>query len=639
MSTGAFSGISQCDYLCTEPPDPWVAVGPNHIVQAVNGTIRISSRAGATLASIPFATFFVEPAGQVVETDPRVLWSTAQGRWIASELSYDCSSGYLYLAVSTGSDPTGAWNVYRLPFVGSLPDYDGLGMSSDKVVISANQYPLIPRGSSCDGGPSSSGATLDIIDWSQLLAGGTISYTETGPDPALFTWRPATELSSTSTLPAIVEDLNGGSLDVGYATISGTNTAGTVSVSGVVDLTTAGVVSSFLPPPTPVGATAFNAGTIDERPTDALWQNGRLWFVSTYPCIPAGDSVQRDCVRATALDTSTATPTLSQDFLAGYQGYYFFAGGIGLGSNGTLYEVFSVSSATTAISTYATAQLSTDPADTYGPLTLLKAGQATYSGSRWGDYVGVAQDPANPLAVWQGDEYPNGAGRWSTWISQLVAPTAPGAPTAVSASAGTGQATVFWTPPASDGGSAITGYTATSSPGGLTCTTSGALLCTVGALANGTPYTFTVTATNAVGAGPPSSPSVAVTPYAAATYHALTPTRILDPRYGIGLNGPFSSHVARTFQVTGMGGVPGGAIAVTGNLTVTEQTALGYLYLGPNATNNPTSSTLNFPVGDNRANGVTVALGAGGTLSATYAANNPTATAQVIFDVTGYFTP
>src|SRR5664280_1567354 len=125
-----------------------------------------------------------------------------------------------------------------------------------------------------------------------------------------------------------------------------------------------------------------------------------------------------------------------------------------------------------------------------------------------------------------------------------------------------------------------------------------------------------------------------------ATYHTLTPTRILDTRDGTGgLSGPFSSRVARTFGVTGHGGVPAGATAVTGNLTVTGQTSLGFLYIGPVATNNPTSSTLNFPLGDDRANGVTVALGGGGTLSATYAASTSGPTAQVIFDVTGYFTP
>ncbi len=91
--------------------------------------------------------------------------------------------------------------------------------------------------------------------------------------------------------------------------------------------------------------------------------------------------------------------------------------------------------------------------------------------------------------------------------------------------------------------------------------------------------------------------------------------------------------------MAGHGGVPTGATAVTGNLTVTGQTALGFLYLGPNAINNPTSSTLNFPVADDRANGVTVALAGDGSLSATYASPNPSATAQVIFDVTGYFVP
>jgi hypothetical protein len=117
---------------------------------------------------------------------------------------------------------------------------------------------------------------------------------------------------------------------------------------------------------------------------------------------------------------------------------------------------------------------------------------------------------------------------------------------------------------------------------------------------------------------------------------------LLDTRNGNGLSGPFSSHVAQTFSVSGPSRgnvVPSNATAVTGNLTVTGQTSMGFLYMGPNATNNPTSSTLNFPAGDDRANAVTVALGPGGTLSVTYAAPTLGPTAHVIFDVTGYFTP
>jgi hypothetical protein len=225
-------------------------------------------------------------------------------------------------------------------------------------------------------------------------------------------------------------------------------------------------------------------------------------------------------------------------------------------------------------------------------------------------------------------------------VHAFTAPTVPGKPTNLVAVAGNKKVGLTWTAPADNGGSTITGYTVTSAPGSKTCTwTSGPLSCTVTGLTSGQSYTFTVTATNGVGTGPASDPSAGVTPFAGATYHPLTPTRILDSRSNTGFTGPLSPEVAKTFQVTGVGGVPAGATAVTGNLTVTAQTAFGYLYIGPVAMNNPTSSTLNFPTGDDRANAVTVALSSTGSLSVTYVDPWTSQSAQAIFDVTGYFTP
>ncbi|MEV4372960.1 fibronectin type III domain-containing protein, partial [Nonomuraea sp. NPDC049637] len=93
----------------------------------------------------------------------------------------------------------------------------------------------------------------------------------------------------------------------------------------------------------------------------------------------------------------------------------------------------------------------------------------------------------------------------------------PSAPAGVSASAGDASATVSWQRPA-DGGAPITGYTVTAAPGGRTATVSGDLLkATVTGLANGTAYTFTVTAANAVGSSAKSAASAPVTPAGAVT--------------------------------------------------------------------------------------------------------------------------
>jgi hypothetical protein len=113
--------------------------------------------------------------------------------------------------------------------------------------------------------------------------------------------------------------------------------------------------------------------------------------------------------------------------------------------------------------------------------------------------------------------------------SAAVTPSAPtpAAPTGVSATAGNGSATVTWTAPA-NGGSPITSYTVTPFIGSTAqtpTTVSGsppATNTTISGLTNGTAYTFTVSATNANGTGPASTPSTAVTPSAPAPPSAPT---------------------------------------------------------------------------------------------------------------------
>jgi hypothetical protein len=571
-----FNGLAQTTSSATnrEPPDPWVAVGPEHIVQTVNVAMRITDRQGGNPVDLALPTFFELPPG-FFDSDPHVIYDSLHGRWLATEVSWDCfpspgasfGHGYIDFAVSRTADPTGFWDQGFITFDDQLPDYPAPGTSTDKIGLASNLFNM-SAGSDCLGSASFVGGDVIYMDWADVLDGGSLAIRETifpatdnsvpgHPNQHWFTPRVAVQVPATSSRLHIVAqfDYGTGTTGLGYVSAVGSVKAGTFHLERVDSLTDEyPLVSGFVDPvpPRQPGSPGTIVDAVDSRPTDAIWQGERLVLVSTAGCTPATDVALRDCVRVTELNTSTVstgandTATLTQDFLVTEIGKDIYMGGVGLSGDGTLHVGYTRSSAVAtdypiARSRY---QVLGDPLNSVSQEANTGLVADTYPGTRWGDYVGVAQDPQVPNQAWDGNQGSIGAAGWVTRISRLQ----------------------------TDG----------------------------------------------------------------TTYVPIAPVRVLDTRAGIGLSGMFTSSNARSWPVTGVGSIPADAVAVTGNLTVTGQGSNGFVSVTVTSTNNPPSSTINFPKGVTRANNVTTALSPAGRLSALFKGASGKK-AHLLFDVTGYF--
>ncbi|MBO2639224.1 tandem-95 repeat protein [Shewanella algae] len=173
--------------------------------------------------------------------------------------------------------------------------------------------------------------------------------------------------------------------------------------------------------------------------------------------------------------------------------------------------------------------------------------------------ISDAQANSGPAAYTSGD------------VHTVAVPTVPGAPIIGTASALDGQAVVNFSAPASDGGSAITSYQVTSSPGGITASGANSPIGVAG-LSNGTSYTFTVQAINAVGTSSPSAPSNSVVPKANQTIsfnnpgaqdYGTTPT--LAATASSGLTPVFSSTTTGVCTITASGTL---TFFTTGNCSI-----------------------------------------------------------------------
>lgn len=420
----AFPAMSQAREIgffgqdqAVQPPDTQLAAGPGALLEALNSSLSVWSKAGTFLAAADLNVFFGVPSTQSF-ADPWVLYDTASGRWFMSGFSFDASNNsQVYLAVSSTSDPLGGWLVYTFPSPGVLADQPMTGICNDKVVVSVNDF---------SSTTAFTGAETLVLQKSDLTAGASVNGTGFGPDPSEFRIVPAQSLSATTTCWLTVNKTLTGTAALGAIAVTGTPTAANVTLTETDLPITA--TSQTPPPRQPSGVT--NDSALDDRLVSAVYRNGLLWTSGTDGCVPSGDSATRDCLRLLGANV-TGTPALTQDRDLAVTGADLYYPAVSLDNPGNLFVSYSQSSPAQFPGAFAVTRVASGGAFTT-PLTIA-AGRASYNGGstpRWGDYSAAAPDPALAGAMWLTAEYaPSGAasGDWGTATAQvsLTAPPAP----------------------------------------------------------------------------------------------------------------------------------------------------------------------------------------------------------------------
>ena len=99
------------------PPDSTLAAGPSSVVEMVNNRFAVYSKSGGLLSQSSLDNFWKTAGVTPVNFsyDPRLLYDSADGRWIAAAADNAGKPDNFLLAVSNTSDPTAGWKAYAIP--------------------------------------------------------------------------------------------------------------------------------------------------------------------------------------------------------------------------------------------------------------------------------------------------------------------------------------------------------------------------------------------------------------------------------------------------------------------------------------------------------------------------------------------
>ena len=414
-----FEGITQGGWI---PSEPTVAAGPLNIFSAGNVSVTVTDKDGSNRGQTDGQVFFGVPTAEGAISDAQCYYDALRGRFVAICFTQGTSpSNYsnFYLAISQTNDARGAWYQYVFDMTkdgttstSNWSDYEGLGVSEDKIAMSAQQFTF--------AGNSYRYPKIRVIDRALAYSGAPVSYVDFvnfAPPPGgtssdNFVTKPARNLTpGDATIHCFNVRTNGGS-NVTYRTLTGSPSAPVLSAGTRI------TVGSYSAPP---DAVQKGSGTLvatnDCRPTD-FYVRGGVLICTWHTSANFGGTVS--ALRLFRLRVSDLTVLTDETYGAASTFYYYPA--VTVDSVGTIFLGFDRSSSTEYPSSYATGKRRADA--TLEPSTLLKAGLSATSQSRWGDYTGIDNDasatgPGGAVA-WYAGQWTKATNNFGTWINKLT---------------------------------------------------------------------------------------------------------------------------------------------------------------------------------------------------------------------------
>lgn len=404
------------------PPDPEIAVGPNHVIAVVNVAFEIYDKNGNSLVGpTTFSSFMGSNPDCTGVFDPNALYDERADRYI---LGIDADGTHYCLAVSQTGNPTGNWNIYSFPTgdARNFFDYPHAGVGNDAIYMGANIF-------RCNIFSCSFKESRVWAFAKQAMYNGTsASYVSRGlaasedtPQPLnLHGWQQGTWPTSGPHYFFTETNYDGAS----YTVFSWNDPFGANSFSqvGTVDLVAATGVNAGLPVDVPQqGGQTVQAN--DYRPQDFEYRNGSAWSVQTIGCNPGGGTV--NCIRWVQLNPATATVIDAGVYAS--NGDYRFFGDLAVNHCNDMMVGYTKSNTSSYPSIWYTGRQSGDPAGTLQTEGQLKAGEIVYQAfdsvpRRWGDYTEMTIAP-DGKTFWYLGEYSkntgNSDGRWGTYIGSF----------------------------------------------------------------------------------------------------------------------------------------------------------------------------------------------------------------------------